>query len=197
MRCCCCLSWCPPCRSSIPHINSLYQQYGKHGVNVVGVTNETDEAKLRKFIAQMGAKMSYPVAVDTSDVMREYSEMSRAQGIPHAYIVDWAGRVRWQGHPMSGLGDKLDVLVNERKQHLAKLGSTAGASGAGVAGAEAGSTAQQRGAAANSLRALSDEELSGKSVKELMAAMKAAGIDTTGCIEKGDLIDKIKGKAAV
>ena len=193
----CCLSWCPPCRSSIPHINSLYQQYGKHGVNVIGVTNETDEPKLRKFIQQMGAKMTYPVAVDTQDVMREYSDRYRAEGIPHAYIVDWAGRVRWQGHPMSGMGDKLDVLVNERKQHLAQLGSGAAAVGAGAAGAEAGSTAQQRGAAANALRALSGEELGGKSVKDLMAAMKAAGIDTTGCIEKSDLIDKIRGKAAV
>ena len=150
------------------------------------MTNETDEPKLRKFIQQMGSKMTYPVAVDTEDVMSSYSERYRAQGIPHAYIIDWAGRVRWQGHPMAGMGDKLDVLVNERKQHMAKQGTAAAAAGQ-----------QQSSAAANQLRGLSDEELNGKSVKELMQSMKAAGIDTTGCIEKGDLIDRIKGKATM
>ena len=182
-RCVSACSWCPPCRSSIPHLNSLYQQYHKHGVDVLGVTNETDAPKLRKFIQSMGVKMTYPVAIDADDVMAQYSDRYRAQGIPHAYIVDWTGRVRWQGHPMAGLGDKLDVLVNERKQHLAKQGVQQ----------------QQHGdssGAASQLRALSDEELTGKTVKELMAAMRAAGIDTSGCIEKSDLIDRIKGKPA-
>ena len=113
------------------------------------------------------------------------------QGIPHAYVIDWLGRVRWHGHPMAGLADKLDVLVNERKQHLAKQ-ATGPASGGGTA-----ASGRAQGTAANELRAKSEQQLASQSVKELMLAMKAAGIDTNGCIEKSDLIDRIKGKSAI
>ena len=78
------------------------------------------------------------------------------------------------------------MLVNERKQHLAKQG-----------GAAAGGGGAAQSVTANQLRSMSDEELNSKSVKELMAMMRTAGVDTSGCIEKSDLIDHIKGKPAV
>ena len=157
------LSWCPPCRTSIPHLHSLHQQYSKHGVTVLGVTNETDEAALRRFIQSMAGKMAYPVAMDAEDAMQRYSERYAVQGIPHAYVIDWLGRVRWHGHPMAGLADKLDVLVNERKQHLAKQ-ATGPASGGGTA-----ASGRAQGTAANELRAKSEQQLASQSVKELDA----------------------------
>ena len=39
-------TWCPPCVASIPHLNGLYQKY-KGRVDFVGVTDETDTAKIK------------------------------------------------------------------------------------------------------------------------------------------------------
>ena len=173
-------TWCPPCRSSIPHLNSLAQRYLKQGVRFVGVTSEGDRGKLLKFIAGMGSSFTYPVAMDGGGVMDEWQSRYRVQGIPHAYVVDWEGRVRWQGHPMAGLDGVLEKVVSEFKQWQAKRG------GGGGGGDEV---------KAGKLRGMSEEELQGKGVGELMRLMKEAGIDSAGCIEKGDLISRIKGHA--
>ena len=39
-------TWCPPCVSSIPHLNKLFEKY-KGRVDFVGVTDETDAAKIK------------------------------------------------------------------------------------------------------------------------------------------------------
>ena len=173
-------TWCPPCRTSIPHLNALSQRFHKHGVRFIGVTSETDRPKLLKFIAGQGKNMTYAVAVDDNAILDDWDSRYRAQGIPHAFVLDWNGRVRWSGHPMTGLEAKLDTLVNEFKQWQAKQGH--------------GADGQGDEAKAAALRALSDDALQAKSVTELMREMKEAGMSTAGCIEKSDLIARIHGK---
>ena len=181
-------TWCPPCRSSIPHLNSLAQRYHKQGVRVVGVTNETDRGKLLKFIAGMGSSFKYAVAMDENGVMDDWQSRYKVQGIPHAYVIDHEGRVRWSGHPMAGLDGVLERLVGELKQWQAKQAGGGGAGGGGGVG-------KVDEAKAGRLRGMSEEELRGKGVGELMRLMKEAGIDSAGCIEKGDLISRIHGHA--
>ena len=186
-------TWCPPCRTSIPHLNSLHQRYHKQGVRIVGISNEGDKAKLLKFIVGVKGGMGYPVAMDEEGVMDRWQEHYRVQGIPHAYLIDWNDRVRWSGHPMAGLDDKLEVLVNEFKQWKAKQGQEGGAGAAAAAAAAGNGVAAAE--AAKKMRCLSEEELQGKGTGELMRMMKEAGIDTAGCIEKSDLISRIHGKS--
>lgn len=175
-------TWCPPCRSSIPHINSLQQQLAKRGVVIVGVSNETDEPKIRKFVQSMGSSMSYRVAIDSEGLMNEWQDKYRVQGIPAAFVIDHKGRVRFSCHPMDPkFSDKLDQLANELAQDKAK-------------GGQSQSTPSF---SANELRALNENELASKSIKELIALMKGAGIDPSGCIEKNDLIGRIHGREAI
>ena len=92
-------TWCPPCVSSIPHLNKLYQKYSqqKDDVHFIGVTSETGvEPQLREFMAKH--KMAYPVGVDTAGVVAAGYPSS---GIPNATIVGRNGKVYWTGHPMS------------------------------------------------------------------------------------------------
>jgi len=156
-------------------------------VVVIGISNETDESKLRKFVAGMGDKMQYRVAMDRDGVMDAWSEKYSVQGIPHAFVIDWEGRVRWSGHPMGGLDKQLEATVNEFKQWKQRTGKeqTQSRSAAGTGGGDI---------SANQLKAMSEEELKTKSVSELMHIMRDAGLDTAGCIEKTDLINRIKGK---
>jgi len=167
-------TWCPPCRSSIPHLNSLAQKYGKHGAVFIGITNETDLSKLNKFISSMGNKMTYRVAMDPNESMNYYTEKYDVRGIPHAFIIDHLGRVRWSGHPMAtDLDSTLESLANELKAY------------------------KEQSQATVSLSNKSTEELNNMSTKELLTAMKNAGISDKGCVEKSDLVAKIQGRTTL
>lgn len=100
-------TWCGPCRQTIPHLTELARKYeGKItfiGVNVwergVGAPME---AKVDAFVKDMGDKMAYRVARDTSgDFMaKSWMEAAQQNGIPCAFIVDATGTVAFVGNPM-------------------------------------------------------------------------------------------------
>lgn len=119
-------TWCGPCRQSIPHLTELAKKY-KDKADFVGVSvferadsfaQITD--KVAKFVAEMGDKMDYRVAIDTEDgkMAKNWLEASEQDGIPVAFIVDSKGIVEWIGHPM-GLDEPLQQAI-EGKLDVAK-----------------------------------------------------------------------------
>jgi cytochrome c biogenesis protein CcmG/thiol:disulfide interchange protein DsbE len=86
-------TWCPPCRTSIPHLNEIHAKYKDRGLLVVGVTGEPN-AVIKKF--QKEVPMDYAVATDTGGRLNEKMGIS---GIPHAFLVNKSGEIVWQGHP--------------------------------------------------------------------------------------------------
>jgi thiol-disulfide isomerase/thioredoxin len=99
-------TWCGPCRKSIPHLTGLQKKYGDK-VKIVGISNE-DQATVKPFIDEMGAKMDYHVGI--ADVATYGSYMEGVEGIPHAFVVDAAGTVVWAGHP-GNMDQTLDQVV--------------------------------------------------------------------------------------
>lgn len=103
-------TWCGPCRTSIPHLTELAHHFTN--VTFIGVDvweQGTDkEATATKFIAKMGDKMDYRVAMDTEDGFMADNWMKAAEqnGIPAAFVVQ-GGKIIWIGHPMSGLEETL------------------------------------------------------------------------------------------
>jgi thiol-disulfide isomerase/thioredoxin len=116
-------TWCPPCRTSIPHLTEMQKKFKDQGVVFIGVSDEP-VGKVKPFVEKMGEKMDYVVAVDKdSQTSKGYMEAFEIGGIPHAFIVDKESRVVWQGHPMIGLEEavakvvagKLDVEKEKKK----------------------------------------------------------------------------------
>jgi thiol-disulfide isomerase/thioredoxin len=113
-------TWCPPCRTSIPHLTEMAKKYaGK--VQVIGVSvwerEKDSEARLTKvsgFVKDMGAKMDYTVAVDNDQAFmaKEWMEAAGRNGIPSAFIVK-DGKIAWVGHPMAGLDEELAKLTGK------------------------------------------------------------------------------------
>ena len=93
-------TWCPPCRTTIPHLAEMYNAYKDKGVALVSLTNEPRET-VEPFVEKMD--MPYPVG-GGSPSGRAYG----VRGIPHAFIVSPAGKVVWEGHPMGGLAEALE-----------------------------------------------------------------------------------------
>jgi thiol-disulfide isomerase/thioredoxin len=104
-------TWCPPCRTSIPHLTEMQKKFKDQGVVFIGVTDEP-ASKVKPFVDKMGDKMDYIVAIDKDkETSKGYMEAYEINGIPHAFIVDKQGRVVWQGHPMAGLDEAVAKVV--------------------------------------------------------------------------------------
>lgn len=88
-------TWCPPCRTSIPHLNQIYSKYKDRGLVIVGVTDEK-KTVVTKFLKS--TPMDYFTAFDRNGALNRHFAVT---GIPHAVLVDKSGKVVWEGHPMS------------------------------------------------------------------------------------------------
>jgi len=87
-------TWCPPCRTSIPHLNEINKKFKDKGLSVIGITDETKEV-VEKF--QKSTPMEYHVAVGGAAIQKKFG----INGIPHAFVVGKDGKIVWEGHPMS------------------------------------------------------------------------------------------------
>jgi len=85
-------TWCPPCRTTIPHLNKLAAHFGDK-VTFVGISGETAE-KVSAF--QVNTPMDYGVAVDADKKMQTAIS---CQSIPLAMVISSDNIVRWQGNP--------------------------------------------------------------------------------------------------
>jgi len=119
-------TWCGPCIQSIPHLTEMQKKF--KDVLFVGVSTEKSDV-IKKFVAKMGDKMDYNVAIDDDGkTSAGYMEEFGIGGIPHAFIVDKQGRVVWHGHPMDGLdkaiaevlAGKLDIEAAKKRQAAMK-----------------------------------------------------------------------------
>ncbi len=82
-------SWCGPCRVSFPQLESIRQELGPQGFEVLAVNLDEDESDALSFLAD--AKVSYPVVRDaTGESPARYGLL----GMPTGYLIDRHGVVR-------------------------------------------------------------------------------------------------------
>ena len=101
-------TWCGPCRACIPHLTALQSKH--RDCTIIGVAvREPDQDAVAPFVASMGDKIGYRVALDTvpeggppEDGLMFTTWMAAAleNGVPRAFVVDREGKVAWVGHPM-------------------------------------------------------------------------------------------------
>ncbi|MCF7958510.1 MAG: TlpA family protein disulfide reductase [Phycisphaerae bacterium] len=85
-------TWCPPCRRSIPLLNTLHEKYGNKLV-VIGVSEEAED-QVRQLAEP---KIQYFSAIDTQKKM--YTALG-VRGIPHVILMEPGWGVVWEGFPL-------------------------------------------------------------------------------------------------
>jgi peroxiredoxin len=108
-------AWCPPCRASLPHLDSLVRTYGSRGLVAVIVSTDLkehdaiaflEEGEFARFVSvwEPGGKSGNPIAqlygVSTNDV-----------GIPRTYVIDRQGVIRFVGHPTDLSRDMVEAVL--------------------------------------------------------------------------------------
>ena len=99
-------SWFAPCREELPVLEALYQKYRDKGLVIVGVGQDSDVAKMQKFLR--ATQLSFPIVHDPEGVVAKRYAPPK---MPSSYIIDRKGLVR---HVHAGFkaSDK-DALARE------------------------------------------------------------------------------------
>jgi peroxiredoxin len=100
-------TWCPPCRSEMPAIQSTYDRYHERGFTVVAVNQQEDAATVAAYFQENG--LTFPAVLDrTASTAASY----QVRVLPSSFFVDKHGTVRvvYRGPLPQGI---LDGTVEE------------------------------------------------------------------------------------
>ncbi|MDZ7374474.1 MAG: TlpA family protein disulfide reductase [candidate division KSB1 bacterium] len=83
-------TWCPPCKAEIPDFVELQKQYGRKGLQILGVAFARQGLDaVQSFVKSY--KINYPVLLATPKVVEDYGGI---EGIPTTFVIDQQGRIR-------------------------------------------------------------------------------------------------------
>lgn len=84
-------SWCAPCRSEMPAMERVYQQYREQGFLILAVnsTHQDQASKAGAFTAELG--LSFPILLDQDGSI---SGLYRVRALPSSFFIDERGTIK-------------------------------------------------------------------------------------------------------
>jgi peroxiredoxin len=111
-------TWCAPCKIEMPWFVDLQKQYGRDGLEIVGVAmDDSDPSKIAQFASEMG--VNYPVLLGTNKVSEAYGDV---EYLPTTFYIDRQGKIVGK---VAGLIDKAEIEDDARKALDSDRGRTA------------------------------------------------------------------------
>ena len=81
-------TWCPTCRSEIPHYKEIYETYGRRGLEVVGIDIEESKNRVSQFAAKN--QIPYRTLLDEKGRVAGAYDIT---GIPAMVLINRDGKV--------------------------------------------------------------------------------------------------------
>jgi len=87
-------TWCPPCRTEMPDLETYYRDHQADGFVVLAVNNQESATTVNAFLAEQD--FTFPVLLDPDGLV---TERYRVMGLPTSFVIDREGTVRsvWTG----------------------------------------------------------------------------------------------------
>jgi cytochrome c biogenesis protein CcmG/thiol:disulfide interchange protein DsbE len=82
-------TWCGPCREEIPHLNELYSELKSKGLEIVGISMDTDGTDGVKDFARE-FRIQYPIVMGDEKVAESFGGII---GLPTTFIIDRDGKI--------------------------------------------------------------------------------------------------------
>jgi thiol-disulfide isomerase/thioredoxin len=105
-------TWCVPCRSEMPKLDALYQEYKDQGLVVFGISSEDVDLQ-RRFLQFV--PVTYPLLTVRGQVPNLYRDIAR---YPAIFLIDRQGRLQPAPGPDQPFEEVQAAVV-----HLLKDGS--------------------------------------------------------------------------
>jgi len=85
-------TWCVPCRTETPYLQSISEEYAARGLEVVGVSQDVGDVRddIEMFVEEYG--VTYTILHDPQ--MRGL-DLYRVFGMPGSFLIDREGILRW------------------------------------------------------------------------------------------------------
>ena len=104
-------AWCTPCKQSMPHLDELVQIHGSRGLVAVLVSTDPAEQTSADYLADHG----YEDFISVWESGGKYTRIALLYGvlggggvgIPHTFLIDRQGVIRFRGHPTLDLTDSM------------------------------------------------------------------------------------------
>lgn len=84
-------TWCAPCVGHLPALLTLADKYEGQGFAVIGVSVDTERAKLERMVAEK--EIPWPQIFDANGMDGEVPKLFDIEGLPVYYLVDREGRI--------------------------------------------------------------------------------------------------------
>jgi thiol-disulfide isomerase/thioredoxin len=82
-------TWCGPCREEIPHLNELYSELKSKGLEIVGISMDTDGTDgVKDFVREF--RIQYPIVMGDEKVAESFGGII---GLPTTFIIDRDGKI--------------------------------------------------------------------------------------------------------
>jgi cytochrome c biogenesis protein CcmG, thiol:disulfide interchange protein DsbE len=85
-------TWCAPCRSETPYLESLFESHRSEGLRVVGVSMDAGDASAQ--VAAFAEKYGVTYTVLHDPQMRGLN-LYQVMGLPASFLIDRNGVLRW------------------------------------------------------------------------------------------------------
>ncbi|MFA6544660.1 MAG: TlpA disulfide reductase family protein [Limisphaerales bacterium] len=84
-------TWCGPCVGELPNVLKAYEKYHAKGFEIVGISLDSDRAKLDSFLAER--KMTWPQYFDGKGWQTKLAGVYGVHSIPATYLLDGEGKI--------------------------------------------------------------------------------------------------------
>jgi thiol-disulfide isomerase/thioredoxin len=95
--------WCGPCVASMPKVQMLYDKYKSKGLQVYGITNETDQLESARLLVQK-KKIRFPMLTGNKQIEKEFGVVA----IPLYILINKEGKISFISE---GFSDKMEAEI--------------------------------------------------------------------------------------
>ena len=103
-------TWCGPCKAELPNVIEAYKKYHPQGFEIVGVSLDSDRAKLDDFLKKHDG-MAWPQYFDGEGWQNKLAQKYAVESIPFAVLVGPDGKIIDKGENLRG--EALAVAVGK------------------------------------------------------------------------------------
>lgn len=103
--------YCPPCIKAIPELNKLFRQYSNEGLEIIGISLDTDEKKLLAFLGKN--YIPWKIACSYQGWKDETAILYGINATPTTWLIDRKGILRYYNLKGAALENAIGKLIEE------------------------------------------------------------------------------------
>jgi thiol-disulfide isomerase/thioredoxin len=106
-------SWCAPCRTSLPVLDSLFEKYASRGLVIVGINQDESEQDRDNFMKRIPVRFAL-----VGDEGHRIAKQFEVKAMPSGYVIDRKGVIRYihpgfDANTAQQLEKEINVLLQE------------------------------------------------------------------------------------